>query len=112
MTRGVCMKQITMTSNIVTRTLTLAKRMLDDAEDRERRWKGKGLQNRPRDRFGKGSSYILSIINYASPVLGITCRKCNKYIAPKERCYSKQGNNDYSVRTYYHKECVERLYQE
>lgn len=96
-----------MRPNVISRTITLAKRKLADAPYEG--GKGNGAGNK-RIRFGKGSSYVLSILKHARPDLGIMCRKCNEYIKPNERCFSKQGNNDQALRVYYHKTCVERLY--
>lgn len=102
------MKEITMSPNVITRTIAIAKRMIDDNDQ----WRGKGWGVGKRLRFNTGSSYVLSIIKHAKPDLGIMCRKCDRYIKPMERCYSKQGNNDLATRVYYHKTCVERLYIE
>lgn len=107
MTWDLGMKEITMSPNVITRTLTFAKRMMDDAINERGKGSGAGTT---RYKVVKGSSYILNVIKNARPDLGIMCRKCDQYIKPNERCYSKQGNNDLATRVYYHKQCVERLY--
>jgi hypothetical protein len=103
------MKEITLSPNVIARTLTLAKQMVDDAKYRT--GKGSGAGN-TRYKFAKGSSYILKIIKHARPDQGLLCRRCDNYIAPNQRCYSKSGNPDLSTHVYYHIECAERLYQE
>jgi hypothetical protein len=101
------MKEITMSPNVITRTLTFARRMMDEAKYERGKGRGRGTT---RYKVVEGSSYIFNIIKNARPDLGIMCRKCDRYIKPNERCYSKQGNNDHTTRVYYHKDCVERLY--
>lgn len=81
--------------------------MLEDNQ-----WRGKGFGVGKRLRFGKGSSYVITVIKQATPDKGMVCRKCDLFIRPGERCVSKQGNNDCSIRCYYHVECADRLYIE
>lgn len=103
------MRVIKMTPNVISRTLTLAERMIDDAKYR----RGKGIgAGKHRYKFGKGSSYILKVINHSKPGKGMACRVCDEYIKPYEKCYSKAGNPDLTIRVYYHINCVEKLYQE
>lgn len=104
-----------MTPNVITRTMAIAKRMLEDSRwkegDGDKRFRAdRGRRKKPR--FGTGSSYVITVIKQATPTKGMICRKCDLFIRLGERCYSKQGNNDCSIRAYYHIECAEKLYQE
>lgn len=101
------MRVVTMSNNIITRTLTEARQKIDYAEYSQGRKPGSGRRNYKIDR---GSSYITSVLKRSRPFQGMVCRRCGDFIKPLEKCYSKQGNNDHSIRTYYHIYCCEKLY--
>lgn len=105
--QGVSLKKVMMTRNLITRTLTFAKALIEDSNISGGRGNGRGNKH---TKIGKGSSYVLRVVQRVSPITGMLCRKCDKFIMPGQECYSKQGNNDHTIRTYYHIDCVERLY--